>query len=154
MNLWTGDDFTDVKLWSNLPIKMGDSGNYNYNSRYADNLKVVIKHEGGMPFLDTNPSITGEEGSSCFIVTYILSQISNNTIYRMEMIPRYTGGPINIDMYRGIVDLIFGNTFAPMAYKPDENFDGFLLSPLAMTGDFNSEAFSGLMQLFAPYAYG
>lgn len=93
---------------------MGDSGNYNYNSRFADNLKVVVK-QGGWELLDTNPDIIPGT-PSCFVVEYDFIRDGVNDLYRLEMRVRYNGGSINIDMYRGIVDLILGNTFAPMIF--------------------------------------
>lgn len=41
--LWETNMGKQEALWTNLPIKMGDSDNWNYNSRYADNLKVIIR---------------------------------------------------------------------------------------------------------------
>ena len=43
LDLFTTDKARDIALWGNLPIKEGDSSKWNYNSRYADNLRVIIK---------------------------------------------------------------------------------------------------------------
>lgn len=90
--------------WSNLPVKMGDSSNWNYNSRYADNLRVIVR-QGilGRPvemrdvLVDTNPDIIPGTGDtpgtpSCFIVEYdFLYQLNGeagvNSLYRLEMHP-------------------------------------------------------------------
>lgn len=54
--------------------------------------------------LDTNPSITVDT-PSCFIVEYNFVNTLVPEVYRMEMRPQYTGGPINIDIYRALLIL-------------------------------------------------
>lgn len=100
--LWNTDQGSDITRWSNLPVKMGDSGNWNYNSRYADNLRVIISRVkietdqfGNDTItteysLDTNPDIIhGTEETpgtpSCFIVGYDIIHDLKNQKYRIEM---------------------------------------------------------------------
>lgn len=90
--LWRTDAGKVITQWSNLPVKMGGSSNYNYNSRYADNLRVIIRR--GVPgqsvnpmtvLVDTNPDIIPGTGDtpgtpSCFIVEYDLLYQPDNDL--------------------------------------------------------------------------
>lgn len=106
-----------------------------------------------IPILETNRSIKNDT-PSCFIIEYVFTRDIPNNKYRIDVFPQYNGDSINIDIYRGIVDLITGNTFAPITFNSEleDGSPSFKLSPLNLTNEDNALAFVGLMGAFSDTA--